>query len=120
MAGYPYATEFPDAKDMDLARSLGRPEDVTVIDIGAGTGRNTLPLAREGFRVDAVELAPALAELLRQDVEKEGLTVHVHLGSILDDSFNLPENHYKMIFLSEVVPHFRNGAQLRKVFEIAA
>ena len=64
----PLFGHYPDAKVMDLARSLGTPSEVTVLDVGAGTGRNALPLAREGFQTDAVELAPALAEVLRAEV----------------------------------------------------
>jgi hypothetical protein len=33
----------PDAKLVDLAKSLGEPKDVPVLDVGAGTVRNTLP-----------------------------------------------------------------------------
>jgi len=116
----PLFGELPDSKVMDLARSLGPPEQVSALDIGAGTGRNTLPLAREGFHVDAVEMAPALAELLRQEVEKDNLNVAIHQGSIFDDSVKLAENQYQIIFLSEVVSHFRSGSQLRRLFEIAA
>jgi len=116
----PLFGEFPDSKVMELAHSLGRPGEVTALDIGAGPGRNTLALAREGFLVDAVELAPAFAELLRQAIEREKLSVRVHHGSILDDSVTLPERYYSLIFLSEVVSDFRSALQLRKLFEVAA
>jgi len=52
-----------DAKAVDIARSLGAPAEVAVLDVGAGTGRNSLPLAREGFPTDAVEPAPALCKI---------------------------------------------------------
>src|SRR5664280_1234270 len=115
----PLFGHYPDSKVMDLARSLGTPSDVTVLDVGAGTGRNTLPLAREGFHTDAVELAPALANILRQEVEKEKLAVRVFEGSILTQTVELPENYYGMIFLAEVVPHFRGAEQIRTVFDTA-
>lgn len=110
-----------DAKALDMARSLGAPADVTVLDVGAGTGRNTLPLAREGFVVDAVEPAPALCKLLSDEVAASGLSVAVVEGSILDSALVLPRQQYRMVFLSEVIAsHFRTTQQVRQLFELAA
>jgi len=108
----------PDAKIMDLARSLGTPNEVPVLDIGAGTGRNTLPLAREGFPSTAVELAPALVEILKTEAKKEELPVKIILGDMVEDRLDLPENHYKLVFLSEVIAsHIRDVESCRSIFE---
>ncbi|HXN34342.1 MAG TPA: methyltransferase domain-containing protein [Polyangiaceae bacterium] len=115
----PLFGHHPDAKVMDLARSLGTRRDIAVLDVGAGTGRNTIPLAKEGFRADAVELSPPLAEILRQDVKKQNLPIHVYEGDILDPSLPVPQNHYTMLLLAEVVSHFRQTRQLRALFETA-
>jgi SAM-dependent methyltransferase len=111
----------PDAKAVDIARSLGAPADVSILDVGAGTGRNTLPLAREGFAVDALEPAGALCTILRETVTSEQLSVGVVEGSILDPAVELPRPQYRMLLLSEVVAsHFRSVEQLRQLFEAAA
>jgi SAM-dependent methyltransferase len=110
----------PDAKVMELARSLGAPAEVTVLDIGAGTGRNTLPLALAGFAADAVELAPALAAVLREEVTKAGVSVRVFEGDALDPKLEIPARHYRLALLAEVVAsHFRSTAQLRTLLERA-
>ena len=107
----------PDCKVMDLARSLGEPSTVRVLDVGAGTGRNTLPLAKAGFRTDAVEIAPALAKVLREDVEKAGVEVQVFEGDVLDPALGVPKEHYDLVFLAEVVAsHFRDADHLHKLF----
>jgi len=111
----------PDAKVMSLAQSFARPpHTVAVLDIGAGTGRNTLALAKAGFAVDAVELAPALADQLRETLRRENLTARVWVGDALDPSTGIPEKTYQLIILAEVVPHFRAVSQLRQLFEAAS
>lgn len=110
----------PDAKAVDMARSLGAPAEVTVLDVGAGTGRNTLPLAREGFAIDALEPAPALCNVLKEAVETEKLAVGVVEGNILNPDVQLPRQRYRMLLLSEVVAsHFRGVDHLRQLFQAA-
>jgi 16S rRNA A1518/A1519 N6-dimethyltransferase RsmA/KsgA/DIM1 with predicted DNA glycosylase/AP lyase activity len=45
-----------------------------VLDIGGGTGRNTLALARRGHPVDVVEMTPKFAELIRDDAQRDRST----------------------------------------------
>jgi SAM-dependent methyltransferase len=114
----PLFGKHPDSKVMDLCRSLGT--DAPVLDIGAGTGRNTLPIARAGHPTGAVELSPDLARILRSDAEKEGLAVELFEGDVLNAPLALPENHYRLVILCEVVSHFRSNADLRRLFERTA
>jgi SAM-dependent methyltransferase len=116
----PLFGEHPDAKVMDLARTLGEPKDCPVLDVGAGTGRNTLPLARLGHQADAVEIAPALAQILRDEAQKESLNVTVYEGDVLDESIPVPHNHYRMMLLAEVIAsHFRSTDQVKRLFAAA-
>jgi SAM-dependent methyltransferase len=63
-----------------LARGYGSP----VLDIGAGTGRVCLPLARAGHRTHAVDLDPELAAELRRRGEGSDLRVHCADAQTLD------------------------------------
>jgi SAM-dependent methyltransferase len=51
--------------DLPLWRALAAAADGSILEIGAGTGRVALDLARRGHRVTAVELEPELADELR-------------------------------------------------------
>ncbi|HEY9878108.1 MAG TPA: methyltransferase domain-containing protein [Leptolyngbyaceae cyanobacterium] len=105
-----------DAKVLDVATQLSNPAQSPILDIGAGTGRNSLALAQRGFPVDAVELAPALAQQLIQAKTEAGLKLSVIQGDILDPTLALQKNHYRLIFLSEVIAsHFRSVEEVRKV-----
>jgi SAM-dependent methyltransferase len=113
----------PDAKVMSLAHGLQQNQSaaIAVLDVGAGTGRNTLPLAKAGFRVDAAELAPSLAALLRTELQDAGVQAQVFEGDALDPSLPIPRGAYQLVVLAEVVAsHFRDVDQVRSLFERAA
>jgi SAM-dependent methyltransferase len=109
----------PDARVLALACEAADPAGCRVLDVGAGTGRNAIALARRGHPVDAVEMAPKFAELMRAEVEGESLGVRV----MQSDVFTAMEgvhDEYQLMVLSEVVPDFRTPHELRGVFELAA
>ncbi|MEI9937823.1 MAG: class I SAM-dependent methyltransferase [Pseudomonadota bacterium] len=117
----PLFGKHPDAKIFELARALGAPAEVPILDIGAGTGRNTLPLSRAGFPTDAVELAPSLAAILREEAAKEALPVKVFEGDVFDPNLGLAPGYYRILLLAEVVAsHFRTAGELRALFQVAA
>lgn len=76
-------TAHTGGRDLLLERVLVRvrPED-TVLDIGAGTGGWTIPLARRAARVVAVDNSPSMLEVLGRKIAAEGLAnVEVHSGT---------------------------------------
>jgi SAM-dependent methyltransferase len=116
----PLFGKHADAKAVDIAATLGTPGEVAIVDVGAGTGRNTIPLAQLGYQVDAVEPTPALVKILKETVEKEKLSINVVEGDILNPELVMPRPQYNMVFLSEVVAsHFRSVEQIRQLFERA-
>lgn len=52
------------------------PDEGKVLDIGCGSGRNTLPLARSGFHVEAWDSADQAIQDLRIQAAREGLKVN--------------------------------------------
>ena len=109
----------PDARVWALATDAADPRTHRVLDIGAGTGRNTLALARRGHPVDAVEMTPKFAELIRIEADREELDVRVIKRDIFSTTADLGQD-YQLILLSEVVSDFRTTQQLRGIFELAA
>jgi SAM-dependent methyltransferase len=113
-----FGTE-PDARVWALAGETADPGTHRVLDIGAGTGRNALALARRGHPVDAVEMTPKFAEILRAEAQRESLDVHVIERDVFATTDDLRRD-YQLIVLSEVVPDFRTTQQLGGVFQLAA
>lgn len=113
-----FGTE-PDARVWALAGESADPRTCRVLDIGAGTGRNTLALARRGHPVDAVEMTQQFADGIRAAAAQGALAVQV----LQRDIFALVNDlhwDYRLIVLSEVVSDFRATEQLRTLFELAA
>lgn len=109
----------PDARVLALAAETPDPGACRVLDVGAGTGRNALALARRGHPVDAVEMAPKFADVMRAAAEQESLPVNV----MQSDVFTAMEgvrDEYRLMVLSEVVPDFRTARELRGMCELAA
>lgn len=61
--------------DLPLWRELARQADGPVLDLGAGTGRVALDLARAGYAVTALDTAPALLDELARRAADDGLEV---------------------------------------------
>ena len=98
-----------DARVWSLAAEAADPASYRVLDIGAGTGRP----------VDAVEMSPKFAEIIRSEAERESLDVHVIEGDAFDTMDGV-HSDYQLIVASEVVPDFRTTQELRGVLELAA
>jgi SAM-dependent methyltransferase len=109
----------PDARVMALAEHAGERTAQPVLDIGAGTGRNSLPLARLGHPVDAVDMTPKFVDVLRAAAAEDSLDMRVIPREVFSTLTDL-RHDYRLIVLSEVVSDFRSHAQLRAMFELAA
>lgn len=109
----------PDAKVMAVAAEL--PSKGRALDIGAGTGRNSLPLARLGFEVDAIDMTPGFVLALRDAAAAQQSTVRAIEGDVYDAQLDLPDAGYSLIVASEVVSsHVRDVDELSEFFDLAA
>lgn len=109
-----------DAKLLALVRGLEHPQRHRILDIGAGSGRNTLALARAGFEVDALELTPAFCQGLRRAARAERLPIQVIQSSLFAPKLRLGRARYSLVVCSEVTSHFRGFDELRAFFERAS
>lgn len=115
----PYFGTTADARVMALAAEAGSRAACPVLDIGAGTGRNALALARRGHPVDAVEVSGKFAAILREEAGRESLSVRVIERDVFASQDGL-RHDYGLVVISEVTSDFRTPAELRRMFEVAA
>ncbi|MCV7216627.1 class I SAM-dependent methyltransferase [Mycobacterium crocinum] len=109
----------PDARVWSLSTEAADPRSFPILDLGAGTGRNALALARRGHPVDVVEMTASFAESIRAAAQSESLPVRVLQRDIFATTDDL-RSDYRLILLSEVVSDFRSTDQLRGIFDLAS
>jgi SAM-dependent methyltransferase len=74
--------------DLELWRELARAQPDPILDVGAGTGRVALHLARHGHDVTALDLEPELLAALRERALREGLSI----PTVVADAAALPHS----------------------------
>jgi 2-polyprenyl-3-methyl-5-hydroxy-6-metoxy-1,4-benzoquinol methylase len=104
---------YPDAKAMTLAAGLGEAAEVSVLDIGAGIGRNSLPLAKRGHPVAAVT-NPEAGKQLQEMADSRPLSVTLFGGDFLD-SLEVTGD-YRLAIAPEVLPHLRSPHAMTEFF----
>ncbi|MGI9020724.1 MAG: class I SAM-dependent methyltransferase [Solirubrobacterales bacterium] len=70
------------AEDLPIWERLAAERDGPILDLGAGTGRVALHLARRGHEVRAVDVDPELVAALRARAEGEGLMVEAEVADL--------------------------------------
>ena len=93
-----------------------RPGD-RVLEIGAGTGRYSHALARQGYAVDAVELVEHNIEVFRQNTLPEE-NVRIVQGNALDLSA-FPDRTYDIVLLLGPLYHLYNDEDKRQALREA-
>lgn len=66
------------------------PEGARVLDLGCGDGRHTLPLAKVGHRVEAVDVSEAAIAKLNAAAVGAGLDIDARVADLADASFTGP------------------------------
>lgn len=61
--------------DVDFYLNYFRNYKGKILEIGAGTGRITIPLLKSGLDIIALDIAPKMLEILKKKVKKENISV---------------------------------------------
>lgn len=87
--------ELLHARQMErIDANLSDVTGLSIADVGCGTGRASLHLARRGARVTGFDFSPRALEVARADAEKEGLDVNFQLHDVMAD----PDPTYQKSF----------------------
>lgn len=107
--------------EADLAYAIARLRPPAVVaDLGCGSGRITLALARRGFEVVAVDLAPAMLRRLRRVVRAENLPVLALRANLCDLRSLRPASCDAALLLFSTLGMIRGRAARRRALLEAA
>jgi SAM-dependent methyltransferase len=81
---------------LHYARECGSP----ILELACGTGRLVLPLARAGYRITGVDLAPGMLAICRGRVEEAGIEDRVSLTQADMAGFDLSEKAFALAFIA--------------------
>lgn len=83
-------------------------EGMRVLEVGAGTGRFTLPAVQMGFRLTASDVNQVMLATLRAKLAEQRLEDRCRVG--VEDVFALsfPDHHFDLVFSVHVIPRFLN------------
>jgi SAM-dependent methyltransferase len=96
-----------------LAREIladGAVGGARVLEVGAGSGRDTLGLARAGALAVVLDYSPASLALVREQARRLGLTVHL----VQADGLRMPfrDGTFDVVFHQGLLEHFRDPQPL--------
>lgn len=94
-----HALGKPTKEFVDFFASLEKPP-LTVLDIGAGQGRDALFIAREGHAVTAVDLSPSGMNQLQEDADSEKLNIKTHVADICEF---VPPHNFDIILVDRTL-----------------
>ena len=66
------------------------PKGARILDVGCGTGRHSVELAKRGFEVTGLDLTPAMLEIARAKAEAAGVRVNFLHGNASAFAFGTP------------------------------
>ncbi len=99
----PWNVEAPPAALMDLIES-GKVKPCKAVDLGCGLGNYCIYLARKGFDVTGIDIAPAAIQLAKQNAKKRDIPVHFLVADLLG-TINIVLDTFDFAFDWEVLHH---------------
>ncbi|MBX9929254.1 MAG: class I SAM-dependent methyltransferase [Gemmatimonadaceae bacterium] len=92
------------------------PAQIRVLDASCGIGTQTLPLARQGYRMTACDLSPGAIGRLRREVGIRGLTVESVVADMRTLRSSVPGPYDVALTFDNSLPHLLSDAELTAAF----
>jgi SAM-dependent methyltransferase len=110
----------PDIATEAELRLLGAVADKRVLELGSGTGRNSVAFAAQGAHAIAIDFSPESLSAARRLSERDGVKVELHEGDLADlafvraDSVDLVFSAYALSLVDDINRVFRQVHRVLK------
>ena len=111
-----YRPSYPDELFVTIARELELPARAAVADLGAGTGRASLAMARRGWHVTAVEPGGPMLDALRRAAAAETLNIEVRQATA--EQTGLPDGSVDLVAAAQAYHWFDRPRALAEMGRI--
>lgn len=125
MNGYDQTARFYDIEhdglidDLLMYENFGRRCGSPVLELGCGTGRVALHLARAGFQVTGLDASPAMLAIAQEKLARAGLAEQVHLLEADLGDFVLEQQFAMATLAINTFMHFLTVADQVRVLRVA-
>ena len=108
--------EYPNELIDKLISSTNITIDSNLLEIGAGTGKATIPLAKKGYKIDCIEIEQNMANILIDKIE--GLSNVFVLVDNFETWENIKGKNYDLIFSAQAFHWIDNEIKYKKCNEL--
>ncbi len=104
--GDPHATYDNDDRVLSPIYALGDVSGKRVLEVGAGSGRDSIELARRGALVTVIDYVPSSLSVVAANAESVGVSLDLVCGDATKMPF--PEGTFDIVFHQGLMEHFRD------------
>lgn len=106
-------------KRIDALQALTDLSGQRLLDVGCGDGAYTLRTAAGFDEVTAVDIEPKRLEIFRQRIKGTADEAKIDINPMLAEELKLPESHYDVVTMIEVLEHVADVEQtIKNVFRV--
>jgi ubiquinone/menaquinone biosynthesis C-methylase UbiE len=102
-------------EEQHVERLLAQLSFSKVLDVGTGTGRYALKLARQGVSVTAIDQSPQMLAVAQQTAQREGLSLDFRLHS-LENDLPFEAQQFDLLICALTLSHVPNLAHTLQEF----
>lgn len=100
-----------------FVRLLNQQDGRRVLDLGSGSGRHTVHLAKLGFQISSLDISPTGVNTTQSWLKQERLTAIVKQGDITNP-LPYPDNYFDGVISTQVIHHAERNTVYQIIDEI--
>lgn len=95
-----------DSEENDFYKLIGNVKNKKILDVGCGTGRYSIPLAKKGAEVEGIDISPGMLRKARRKVKRKNLKIKFKKSGMT----NLPyeDNSFDLVISSLAIDHVKD------------